>query len=256
MIHLTRNALIFSCLLGIIAGCSDPADSTEPKDCSAAGLAGCIEQALEAVDMDSACNAYLATDPWSGARATCESTAPDSDWPESGWIKTREPCITHSCVFFDETNYGTGFGVRKSAALTMDAVCVRKTVKTDTGWEITIGCGENDGTVSLTIPLRVYCDLDTGCSGEINQAVSGTITLDSLLIELRIVGGVVQEHSIHTDDLYIHIDPFGVSACDALMSDMASWIASWATGDFADFIGLIVKTEVEGAYAAFAADCP
>ena len=243
-------------LLGIIAGCSGPVDTKEPIDCSAAGLAGCIEQALATVDMDAACDAYLKTDPWSGDRATCESPAPDPVWPGSCWIKTREPCITRSCVFWNETNYGTGYGVRKTAALTVDAVRVHEPVKTDSGWEITIGYGANDGADSLTIPLRVYCDVDTACLGEINQAVSGTIKLDALLITLRIANGVFLQPSVQMNDVYVEMVQFGVPACDDLISDMVSWIVSWTSGDFAEFIALTVQTEVEGAYATFAAACP
>ena len=117
-------------------------------------------------------------------------------------------------------------------------------------------CAQNRGADSLTIPLRVYCDVDTACLGEINQAVSGTIKLDALLITLRIANGVVLQPSVQMNDVYVEMVQFGVPACDDLISDMVSWIVSWTSGDFAEFIALNVQTEVEGAYANFAAACP
>lgn len=76
--------------------------------------------------MDAVCDAYLLNDPWAGDRANCASTEPDSVWHESCRIKTRELCHTYPCTFFEETNFGTGFGVRKTGIMTLDTVCVQE----------------------------------------------------------------------------------------------------------------------------------
>ena len=256
--HLGRNSILCIYVLWIVVGCSYPAHSPgqNDSDCSSTGLSGRIDDALALVDMDAACDGYLLNDPWTGDRANCASTAPDSVWPESCWIKTREPCHTYPCTFFDETNFGTGFGVHKTGAMTLDTVCVQEAAKTGSGWEMNIVGGHNDGATSLRIPLRVYCDLDTQCLGEINVGVSGYIEADSLAVAIRIVDGIVQEPVVEVNDLYVHVELFAVAACDDLLSDMVSWIASWVQEDLADFIGQTVKAQVETAYSGFTEDCP
>ena len=243
--------------LWIVIGCTDTVErpGKDDIDCSAAGLSALIDEGLASVTLDADYDSGLLVDLWSGERANCESMAPDTAWRDGPWIKTREPCEDHQCVYFVETNYGSGFGVLKSGAMTLEDLHVRTSTRTDDGWNLAISCGQNDGAVSLRIPLRIYHDLDLVCIGEINVAVEGYYEFDSISISIGIVDGVVGEPVVRIDDVYVHVELSGVDAIDGLVSETVSWIASSVSDDLEDLFGAAAKARVETAYARFAQDC-
>jgi hypothetical protein len=252
-----RNTCMCVCVLWTVIGCLDTVEPPGKRDtdCSVAGLTEHVDEELESVDMDAACDVHLLSDPWTGERANCVSTEPDPAWREGPWLKTREYCITHSCVLYDEINYGTGFGVLKNGTMTLDTLHVREAVETDVGWDIIIVCGCDDEVFSLHIPLRVYSDLDLQCLNEINVAVPGYIEFDSLAITVKILGGVVQEPLVEMNDPYVYVEVSGIPEIDATLSDIVSWIASWVQNDLEELFGQAVKERVEAAYGGFAQDC-
>jgi hypothetical protein len=245
----------------LIAGCLDNTDHPidSEVDCSAAKLSELVDKGLasvDEVDVDKAYDTHLLSDPWTGERATCESTAPDLIWQEGPWIKTREPCVNHSCTFFDETNFGTGFGTLKDGMMTFETLRVESVSETSEGWDVIIVCGEDDGSESLFIPLRVYGDVDLKCIDEINVAMPGYVQIDYFWIFVEVVDGVVDVTAVGVNDLYIHVDPFDVEILDGLLSDYISWLASWMEGDIEEFFGPMAKERVEAAYDEFVAECP
>lgn len=252
-----RNTCMCACVLWTFIGCLDTVEppGKHDTDCSVTGLTERVDEELASLDMDAACDVHLLSDPWTGERANCVSTEPDPSWREGPWLKTREYCVTYSCVFYDETNFSTGFGVLKNGTLTLDTLHVQEVVETDVGWDTIIVCGCNDDVSSLRIPLRVYIDVDLQCLGEINTAVPGYIEFDSLAITIRIVGGIVQEPFMEMNDLYVEVGVSGIPEIDAILSDIVSWIASWAQNDLEDLFGQTVKAQMEAAYAGFAEDC-
>lgn len=253
------------CSPWLITGCLDNTDHPmfREADCSAARLTELVDNELASMDeaeVDTAYDEHLLSDPWTGERANCVSTDPDPIWYESPWIKTRELCVNYSCgvspVTWDKTNFRTGFGVLKNGVITFDTLQVESLSETSEGWEFIIACGENDGTTSLYIPLRVYGDVDTGCLGGINLAVAGYVQLDKFSISVEVVDGVVDVTAADVNDLYVHVDLFGWGALDDLISDMVSWIIAWMENDIEEFFGTMAKESVEAAYGEFAAECP
>jgi hypothetical protein len=262
--RITRYVL-FACIIlcgpWLIAGCLDNTDHPMDRevDCSTARLSELVDEALasvDVVDMDTAYDEHLLSDPWAGERAYCESTAPDATWREGPWIKTRELCVNYTCLTWNETNFDTGFGVLKDGTMTLDTLRVESVSETSNGWELIIACGEDDGAESLYMPLRVYGDVDTGCLGGINAAVAGYIQIDSFWIFVEVVDGVVDITAVDVNDLYVHVDLFGIGILDDLISDMVSSIAGWMESDIGEFFGPIAKERVEAAYDEFVAECP
>lgn len=249
------------CSPWLITGCLDNTDHPmfRESDCSAARLSELVDNELASMDeaeVDMACDEHLLSDPWTGERANCESTTPDPIWYEDCWIMTRELCRQIDCTFWFETNFRSGFGVRKNGAITLDTLRVESLSETPSGWELMIVCGDDDGATSLYMPLRVYGDVDTGCLGGINIAVAGYVQLDKFSISVEVVDGVVDVTAADVNDLYVHVDLFDNEFLDGLLSDMVSWIASWMENDIEEFFGTMAKESVEAAYGEFAADCP
>ena len=268
--RITRYVLVACMILcgpWLVAGCFDNTENTEhPEDlevdCSTARLSGLIDEALAlaSVDADTAYDEHLLSDPWTGERADCESAAPDETWREGPWIKTRELCVDYSCPpfapIYDETNFGTGFGVLKDGTMTFDTLRVQSVSETSNGWDLIITCGENDNSESLFIPLRVYADVDYACLDEINVAMDGYVRIDSFSILIGVVDGVVDVTAVSIDDLYVYVELSGVQAVDDLSSYRVSWLADWMESDIEEFFGLMAKERVEAAYDEFVAECP
>lgn len=266
-------AFLILCVLWLFAGCADNTESQhhedqndqndqddQDDDCSAARLSGLIDEALAlaTVDVDTAYDEHLLSDPWTGERADCESPAPDPIWREGPWIKTREPCVHHSCVLFDETNFSSGFGALKDGTMTLETIRLQSVSETPDGWDVIITCGWNgdDNSTSLFIPLRVYSDLDTGCLDGIKVAVPGYIEIDYFSIWIVVVDGIVSVNGVYTDDVDVYFELSGIQAIDGLHSDTLSWLASWMERDIEGFFGPMAKESVEAAYDEFVAECP
>jgi hypothetical protein len=245
----------------LVIGCADNTGSpmNQEVNCDTAMLYGLIDEELASVDMedvDTSYDEHLLSDPWTGERAECESPAPDATWREGPWIIKRELCRQIDCTFWYETNFRSGYGALKDGTMTLEPLQIQDVSETSQGWDVHVACGDNDGTTSLYIPLRIYCDIDTGCIGEINEAVSGYIAADSLSILIRIMDGVVSEYFVSINDLYVHSELFGNSVANGLLSDIISSVAGWMEGDSQEFFGLMVKERVAAAYDEFVAECP
>jgi hypothetical protein len=262
--RIMRYVLVASVILfgtWLVIGCADNTGSpmNQEADCDTAMLYGLIDEELASVDMedvDTSYDEHLLSDPWTGARAECDSTAPDTTWREGPWIIKRELCRQIDCIFSDVTNFRTGYGVLKNGTMTLEPLQIQDVSETSQGWDVYVACGENDGSTSLYIPLRVYFDMDNGCLGDINEAVSGYIQVDSLSILIRIMDGVVSVGFVDINDLYVHSELFGTPTANDLLSDIISSVAGWMEGDSEEFFGLMVKERVEAAYDEFVAECP
>jgi hypothetical protein len=269
--RITRYVLVACVILcgpWLIAGCGDsterPNDQEDQEEyCSVARLSGLIDEALAlaSVDVDTAYDEHLLRDPWTGERANCVSTAPDLIWREEPWIQTRELCVHRDCgvppVTWNTTNFRTGFGTLKDGMMTFETLRVESVTQTSDGWAVIIGCGEDDGSDSLFIPLRAYGDRDVGCVGDgINVAVPGYVQIDYFVILVEVVDGVVDVTAADVNDLEIHVDPFGDPVLSGLTSDYVSGLAAWMEADIENFFGLMAKERVEAAYEEFVADCP
>lgn len=233
-------------------------DNEGEVDCSIARLSELVDNKLALLDLedvDTSYNEHLLRDSWTGERANCESPAPDSIWVEGPWIKKREPCVNYSCMLWDETNFGTGFGALKYGIMTLETMRVQNISETANGWDVIIELGLNDANTSLFIPLRVYYDLDMECLNEINVAVPGSIQADTISIWIGITDGAVTVTAVDINDLYIYTEPSGVESIDVLISDYTSWLSDWMERDTEEFFGLMAKDLVEQAYEDYVAEC-